>query len=76
MEEELRMIASQKGKPLLSYLGYVYVEEKQTNNKIYWRCKLYTAPRFRCPGRVHTLKETKSVIQKHNHNHNPYANLK
>lgn len=37
------MVMSQKGKKQLSYKGHIYVEEKKTTNKIYWRCKHYTS---------------------------------
>lgn len=75
MELSTKLISSQKGKHLLSHMGFVYVEEKQTKNKTYWRCQRYTS-RFKCPGRVHTMKGVLSVIQKHDHNHMPGVTVK
>lgn len=71
-KQSFSLVTSQKGKPQLSYAGYIYVEEKKTPNKVYWRCKHYTSYN-KCPGRLHTqvnkTTDSTEIIIKHAHNH-------
>lgn len=72
-------MTSQKGKPQLSHQGFIYVEEKKTPHKVYWRCKHYTSY-TKCPGRLHAqlnkFTNHTELIIKHNHNHEPNFVLK
>lgn len=62
-------IHSQKGKiQLKTSSGYLYVKEKQVNDKVYWRCTGYTT-RSHCKSRMHTVRD--DVVRETPHNHEP-----
>lgn len=62
-------IHSQKGKMQLKTPdGYLYVKEKQVNDKVYWRCTAYTT-RSHCKSRMHTLHS--DIVRQTQHNHAP-----
>lgn len=68
---DFMFIHSQKGKiQLKSHDGYLYVKEKNVNDKIYWRCTRYTT-KLRCHARVHTVKH--EIVRQTEHNHDPIA---
>lgn len=62
-------IHSQKGKiQLKTPDGYLYVKEKQVNDKVYWRCTGYTT-KSHCKSRMHTLYN--DIVRQTPHNHAP-----
>lgn len=66
---DFMFIHSQKGRiQLKSHDGYMYVKEKNVNEKIYWRCTRYTT-KLRCHARIHTLKH--EIVRQSQHNHDP-----
>ena len=58
-------IISEKGKPMLKIDGYLFVKDKQANNKIYWKCNKFASY---CKSRTITNDgEVIKVPGEHNH---------
>lgn len=65
------MTASTKKRPKLFYGGYSYGINKETGDKIYWRCARYNE--LGCRGKVQTDKDGVFTNDPSEHNHEPDA---
>lgn len=62
----LEFVKSEKNKLKLVTGGFLYVKDKQNNNKIYWKCKNFK--KLSCNCRVTTLNgEFYKIFSEHNH---------
>lgn len=67
---KLNYVMSQKGKVQLERKGFVYVQEKTRNRRIYWRCVNYTT-KMCCRGRIHTNLDG-HIYKETPHRHKPF----
>jgi len=63
----MEYITSQKGGIILKYKSFLFQKERETTEKIIWRCLEYTTKK--CRGRLHSFGEV--VLRTTDHNHVP-----
>lgn len=63
----MQYITSQKNGKLLKFNSFIFQKERETGNKIIWRCLEYTSKK--CRGRLHTSGDV--VLRTTEHNHVP-----
>jgi len=63
----MEYIINQKGGIILKYKYFLYQKERETTDKIIWRCLEYTTKK--CRGRLHSFGEV--VLHTTDHNHVP-----
>lgn len=56
---ELRFSKTQRGRSMLVYEGYRYVENRQSGKNIFWRCSRYV--KYSCKATVTTSKNPNNV---------------
>lgn len=61
----MQYITNQKNGKLLKFNSSVYRKERETENKIIWRCIEYRLNK--CRGRLHSLNEVVMKTTEHNH---------
>jgi len=61
------MLKTERGKSMLSFNGYIFVKEKESDVKSIWKCNQYF--KNKCRGRVH-LSDGK-ILKSTDHNHVP-----
>lgn len=62
---QIRYTASQRGRPILWYLGHRFRKERHANNnREYWRCLM-----AKCTGRCILYQQ--QIVKYHRHNHDP-----
>lgn len=61
MSTSVEFITTTKGRPLIVLDGLLYIQDRQTDTKTYWRCENHKT--FNCHFRIHTCNE--SVTKTH-----------
>jgi len=62
----MEYITNQKGGIIIKYKYFLYQKERETTDKIIWRCLEYTSKK--CRGRLHSFSE--GVLHTTDHNNN------
>lgn len=65
-QEQISFCQSQRGRPLLIFLGYRFRREMVKQYKTYWRCLV-----DKCPGRMITILPDNTIVRYRVHNHSP-----
>jgi hypothetical protein len=59
---------TQRGRTMLVYMGYKYVENRHSRKHIFWRCSRYT--KYRCRATLVTSKHRPLIgCRNHSHSH-------
>lgn len=58
-DQELQYTKTQRGRKMLVYNGYRYVENRQSAKNIFWRCSRYV--KYGCRATVSTSKDTQNM---------------
>lgn len=72
-DQELDLVRGQRGKPLLSYNGFLYAQNNKTQDSIYWCCRTKTKGEKACKARITTTQKANGLhrinITQPIHNH-------
>lgn len=53
-DQKLNLVRGQRGKPLLSYDGFLFAQNNKTSDTIYWCCRTKSANEKACRARITT----------------------
>lgn len=55
MEDTISYSKTQRGRVMLNYMGYKYVENRQSSKHVFWRCSRYV--KYKCRATLVTTKD-------------------
>ena len=74
-DQTLEMVRGQRGKFLLSYFGFLYARNNQTNGSVYWCCRTKLLGQPACKARITTTEKENGLyricVTQPFHNHSP-----
>jgi len=70
MSEDMELLTTSKGKPMLLYEGFTFSVERANPTKMIWKCSKWSTRQDKCFGRLHT-NDSGVTWHSKNHNHLP-----